>query len=129
MKQAAVGIVALELDFERSGEVERLSGLDEARLDIVGLLCRVGLAELISVFVADLLPVVVDKGFLFHIAVVVHGAAGSHTVLVGSHDYGRFGRSIAVLSRSRVESRSLAEGYYTRFSRLVRGLDGCREIW
>lgn len=85
MEQAAVRVVALELDLERRRKVEGLGSLDEAGLDVVGLGDAVGLAELLAVLVLDLLAVVVDEGLLLDIAVDVN-RAGGRALLVGSHD-------------------------------------------
>lgn len=84
MEQAAVRVVALELDLERRGEVEGLGSLDEAGLDVVGLGDAVGLAQLLAILVLDLLAVVVDESLLLDVAVDINGAGG-RAVLVGSH--------------------------------------------
>lgn len=87
MEQAAVRVVALELDLERGGEVEGLGGGGKAALDVVGLLGQGQGADLLevlhAVLVLDLLAVVIDQGLLLDIAVVE--ARGGGAVLVGSH--------------------------------------------
>lgn len=88
MEQAAVGVVALELDLKGCGEVEGLGGGGKSRLNVVRLLGhgqRVDLLELLqAIFVLDLLLVVSDEGFFLHIA-VVESARRRSAVLVGSH--------------------------------------------
>lgn len=88
VKQAAVGIVALELDLEGRGEVERLRGSCQARLDVVGLLGHgegVDLLQLLqAVLILDLLLVIGDQGLFLHIA-VVEGSRRSCAILIGSH--------------------------------------------
>lgn len=87
MEQAAVGIVALELDIERCREVEGLSCGGKSSLDVVGLLGhgqRVDLLQFHTILILDLLLVIGDQGFLLHIA-VVERSRRSCTVLVGGH--------------------------------------------
>lgn len=79
MKQAAVGIVALELGLERCREIKRLGSSGQSRLNVVGLLSHGkgcdGL-QLLPILVLDLLPVFVHEGLLLHIAIVIDGPRG-----------------------------------------------------
>lgn len=87
MEQAAVGIVALELDIEGCRKVEGLGGGGKSSLDVVGLLShsqRVDLLQLHAILILDLLLVIGDQGFLLHIA-VVERSRRSCAVLVGGH--------------------------------------------
>ncbi|KAI6767952.1 hypothetical protein HG530_005961 [Fusarium avenaceum] len=85
VKQAAVGIVALELGLERCLEVEGLSGLNKSGLDVVGLLGEVqrsGAAEIITILILNLLLVLGHQSLLLDVAVVIDGAGRSHAVLL-----------------------------------------------
>lgn len=88
MEQAAVGVIALELDLERGGEVEGLGGGGKPRLDIVCLLSHsqgVDLLKLLhAILILDLLLVIGDQSFLLHIAVIESARRGA-AVLIGSH--------------------------------------------
>lgn len=88
MEQAAVRVVALELDLEGSGKVQRLRSLQQSGLDVVGLMGQVErrrLAELVAVFVLDVLLVFGHQGFLLNIAVVSNRTGRSPSVLVRRH--------------------------------------------
>lgn len=89
MKEVAVGLVALELDLQRSREVEGLRGGGESRLDVVGLLSHChgadALEVLHAILVLDLFLIVGDEGFLFDIAVIFHGTHGRRTVSEAAH--------------------------------------------
>lgn len=87
VEQAAVRVVALELDFKRGRKVEGLGGGNEAGLDVVGLLGHgqgADLLELEAILVLDLLLVVGNQCFLLDVA-VIEGSRRSCAVLVGSH--------------------------------------------
>ena len=86
MEEIAVVVIALELDIERSGEVERLGGSDEPGLDVVGLLGHGQGIDIIGILVLDLLLVVGDKGLFLDIAVVVHGTHRRRAVSDSAHD-------------------------------------------
>jgi hypothetical protein len=104
MEQAAVLIVALELDFKGSRKIERLSSLNKTGLEIVGLLGHgqgVGLAQLLAVLVLDMLLVLGHKSLLLDIAVIVNCTGRGHAVLVARHRRGRSFRSHLVCWRQR----------------------------
>lgn len=89
MEEVTVRIVTLELDLQGSREVEGLGSRSQSGLDIVGLLGHRQRADALEVlhtiFILDLFLVVGDKGFLFDIAVVFHGAHGRRTVSEAAH--------------------------------------------
>lgn len=91
MKQAAVGVIALELDIEGCREVEGLGGGGKSSLDVVGLLGhgqRIDLLQLHAIFVLDLLLVIGNQGFLLHVA-IVESSRSSCAILVGGHVRGQ----------------------------------------
>lgn len=93
VEEVAVGVVALELDLERRGEVQRLGSGDKSRLNIIGLLGHGQGADALqllahAILVLDLLLVIIDQGFLLDVAVVLHGADWPLAVLEGAHGGG-----------------------------------------
>ena len=86
MEQAAVGVVARELDLKTGRVVEGLGGSGKARLDVVGLGGEGELGGLgIVLLILDLLLVVVDEGLLLDVRIGVDGAGGRLRLLEGAH--------------------------------------------
>lgn len=92
VEEAAVGVVALELDVESGRVLERLGSGRQTGLDVIGRLNHarrplVAVVHAILVLLL-LLPVLGNEGLLLNIAVVVASAGGRRAVLVGAHGGG-----------------------------------------
>ena len=87
VEKTAVLVVAGELGLEGCREVQRLGGLCEAGLYVVGLLGHGEAGGLVveAVLISDLLLVVGDEGLFLDVAVVLYGADRRHAVLESCH--------------------------------------------
>lgn len=124
MEQAAVGVIALELDVERGREVEGLCGSSEAALDVIGLLGhgqRIDVLQLQAIFELDLLLVVGNQSLLLDIA-IVENSRRLGAVLVSGHRRGRWECVVAddeggVLAACRDFGRGVSEFWVVRYLR------------
>lgn len=85
MEQAAVAVVALELDLKRGREVQGLRSCGEARLDIVGLLGHAQPPIELVILVADLLTVVGGQDLLRDIRRIIQVPWRDAGVLESAH--------------------------------------------
>lgn len=85
MEQAAVAVVALELDLKRGGKVQRLRSSGEPRLDVVGLLGHAQLPAEILILVVDLLTVVGGQDLLRDIRRIIQVPRRDAAVLESAH--------------------------------------------
>ena len=85
MEQAAVAVVALELDFKRGGKVQGLRSSGEPRLDVVGLLGHAQPPLEVVILIVDLLTVVGGQDLLRDIRRIIQVPCRDTAVLESAH--------------------------------------------